>query len=201
MGSFDCDRSRYLESLADELLVQSTRVRNLIGGRHWLSDGHHKEYLLGSVLHRHVPEAVLVGRGFVISPTDPEHCSTEQDLLVLDVTREAPIFHQSGLMIAFPNQVLAAISVKTNLGRREVTDSIEGLNSVISLVNLSTTDSSSCWCAVFCFEVPKEVTRNPKLPYDYLLKGIKSHPARSNPLAVLPQPVGPNLVCSSRDFV
>lgn len=198
---YDADRPGYLASLADELAAQATRVRNLIGGRHWLSDGHHKEHLLGSVIRRHVAAAILVGRGFVVSPTNPEQCSSEQDLLVLDCAREAPIFNQGGLLIAFPDQVLAAISVKTRLGPTEVRDGVKGLSSVLTLANLCCKDPAVCWAGVFCFEVTNEVARSPQKPYGYLRAAIKAHPVQRNPLGGNPQAVGPNLLCSSRDYV
>jgi hypothetical protein len=48
----------YLKSIADELTVQANRVRDLIGNAHWLSDGHHKEYLLTALLQRHLPSGL-----------------------------------------------------------------------------------------------------------------------------------------------
>jgi hypothetical protein len=67
-------------------------VRDLIGSKHWLSDGHHKEFLLTALLERHLPAGTIAGRGFVIHPDEPDQCSTEQDILVVDSTREAPVF-------------------------------------------------------------------------------------------------------------
>src|SRR4051794_17511886 len=50
MSSLLPNRQRYLVSLAEELYAQANRVRDLIGDAHWLSDGHHKEYLLIDLL-------------------------------------------------------------------------------------------------------------------------------------------------------
>lgn len=195
------DRNRYLVSLTEELSAQSTRVRDLIGSRHWLSDGHHKEYVLGSVLRRHLPAGILLGRGFVISPTDSAQCSSEQDLLVVDCTREAPIFDQGGLIIVFPNQVLAAVSVKTTLGPSEVATSVEGLNSVRSLVNLASPDSSDFWCGIYCFEVNQAVSKNPHLPCKYLSDAFAKYPVRVSPLSTHHHIPGPDLLCASQDVV
>src|SRR3712207_1006807 len=103
-------RFRYLASISEELLSQANRVRDLIGDRHWFSDGHHKEQLLASVLRRHLPADIIVSRGFVIDAVDPGGCSKEQDILVVDAHREAPIFRQGDLVICFPRTILAAIS-------------------------------------------------------------------------------------------
>src|SRR5437588_11053414 len=96
------NRHRYLLSLADELHTQSTRVRDLIGDAHWYYDGHHKEYLLVELLRRHLPSGMLASRGFVISPTDPGSQSREQDVLVVDVTQEAPLSSQGGVIVVSP---------------------------------------------------------------------------------------------------
>src|SRR5688572_9178491 len=104
--------SDYLRSLSTELTAQADRVRHLIGDRHWLHEGRHKEHLLGEVLRRHLPATATASTGFVVSPTQAI-CSREQDLLVLDCSAEAPVFSQGGLTIAFPQTVLASISIKT----------------------------------------------------------------------------------------
>ena len=75
MTDIAAGRTRYLTSLAFELKAQSQRVRDLIGTKHWLSDGYHKEELLRSVLRRHSPSAVTWTRGFVTSPTEAQSCS------------------------------------------------------------------------------------------------------------------------------
>ena len=119
-------RYRYLASMSEELLSQANRVRDLIGDRHWFSDGHHKEQLLASLLRRHLPADVIVSRGFVIDPSDAGWCSKEQDILVVNAHQEAPIFQQGDLIICFPRTVLAAISVKTRMDRATILDTIDG---------------------------------------------------------------------------
>ena len=201
MSPLESNRIHYLTSLTEELSAQSTRVRDLIGSRHWLSDGHHKEYILGSVISRHLPAGILLGRGFVISPAEPHQCSTEQDLLLVDCTTEAPIFNQGGLLIAFPNQVIAAVSVKTTLRRKEATDAVRGLNSVRTLVNLASPEPNHFWCGVFVFETTSAVDRNPRLPCDYLSRAIADNPVSPPPFSAQPSLSGPDLLCASKDLI
>ena len=201
MSPLMSNRVHYLTSLTEELSAQSTRVRDLIGSRHWLSDGHHKEYILGSVISRHLPAGILLGRGFVISPAESHQCSTEQDILLVDCTTEAPIFNQGGLLITFPNQVIAAVSVKTTLGPKEATDAVRGLNSVRTLVNLTSPEPTHFWCGAFAFETTSAVNKNPKLPCDYLSRAIADHPVPSHPLSTQPSLSGPDLLCASRDLI
>jgi hypothetical protein len=73
---------------------------------------------------------MLASRGFVISATETDRRSREQDILVVDATQEAPIFNQGGVIIVFPRFVRAAVSVKTTMNSVTVEDSVAGLNSV-----------------------------------------------------------------------
>src|SRR5262249_6536833 len=143
---------RYLASLAGELHSQATRVRDLIGTSHWLSDGHHKEYLLRGLLERHLPGQMIAARGFAVSSQDENLRSTEQDILIVDVSHEAPLFYQGGLVIAFPRTVKAAVSVKTTLDSSTVPDSVAGLN-VLRNVCKDETEPRSIWCGAYFFEV------------------------------------------------
>lgn len=191
---------RYLVSLGEELHAQSTRVRDLIGESHWLTDGHHKEYLLTELLRRHLPSGVVASRGFVISPSDSDIRSKEQDVLVVDTQREAPVFQGDQLVIAFPRSVLATISVKTTLDSTTVADTVEGLNSVRRTA-VDQTGAREIWCAGYFFEVGSAVANQPTSVYDHFVKAVAAHPVRT---PVLPDPhpipLGPDLLCSAKDL-
>jgi hypothetical protein len=162
------DPLRYLSSLAEELASQGKRVRDLIGNRHWLSDGHHKEYLISTLLSRHCPSAILVSRGFVLNPRNPDLCSREQDILLIDTTSEAPLFHQGGLAIASPRSILAAVSVKTSLGKSELCDAFECLNSTRTVALASGVPLTQTFCGAFFFDVSRPVQNSPSIVYSYL---------------------------------
>jgi hypothetical protein len=76
------DFKAYHRSVSDELYSVKNRIRNLV--RHWGTDGEAKEVALRSVLRRHLPESVIVGRGFVVTP---EASSTQIDILVVDASK------------------------------------------------------------------------------------------------------------------
>jgi hypothetical protein len=116
--------NEYFASLSGELDLQAQRVRQLIGSAHWGHDGRHKELLLAELIRRHCPASVLVSTGFVISPNNLEVRSSEQDILIVDASREAPLFHQGALVVAFAHTVLAAISVKTKMTPRTLKDTM-----------------------------------------------------------------------------
>jgi hypothetical protein len=60
------DVPAYFESLSQELHAVKNRVRYLIGLSHLPTDGEWKESVFRSVLRRHLPASVEVGRGFVV---------------------------------------------------------------------------------------------------------------------------------------
>jgi len=126
----DTNRASYLRSLSQELDVQASRVRELIGSRHWASDGTHKEALLGGLLQRHLPAGHIVSRGFVTSESDPNVCSKEQDLVIVDTMTEAPAFCQNGLIVVFPQQVRAAVSVKSGYSSTVLKTALADLSTV-----------------------------------------------------------------------
>lgn len=194
------NRHRYLLSLADELHAQSTRVRDLIGDAHWYYDGHQKEYLLVDLLRRHLPSGMIASRGFVISPTDPVRRSREQDIVVADVSQEAPIFRQADVVIVFPRIVRAAISVKTTMDSRTIKDSVAGLNSVRD-VTAGHLDPRLVWCGAYYFEVDPPLSANPALAYGHIGRAIERSPVQPPvPLPAHPVPLGPDLHCSARDL-
>jgi hypothetical protein len=195
------NRYRYLTSLADELIAQAHRVRDLIGDAHWLSDGHHKEYLFIDLLKRHLPSGMIASRGFVISPVEPNSVSTEQDVLIVDTLGEAPVFSQSGMVIAFPRSVKAVVSVKTTLDPKNVIDAVEGLRTVRD-ISAGRTDPRSLWCGAYYFTENAAARRDPMIVFEYIQKAITAAPAKA-PLipASHPHPVGPDLHSSSRELV
>jgi hypothetical protein len=155
------DASRYLQSLAAELTGQADCVRNLIGDSHWLHDGRHKERLLLHLVRRHCPAVVASATGFVVNP-DLDACSREQDIVIADCRREAPIFHNGDLLIATPRNVLAAISVKTTCDITTFRDSAYSLYTVREIAASAGVNPSSIWTGAFFFN-DLEPIAEPKL--------------------------------------
>lgn len=103
------DYLAYHKSLTDELHALKDRIRNL--ATHWPTDGEYKEAALRTVLRRHLPPSLIVGRGFVVSP----HTSTTQlDLLIVDGATPT-LFRDGDLLFVTPDCVRAVIEVKTSL--------------------------------------------------------------------------------------
>lgn len=184
----------YLTSLAHEAIAQSQRVRNLIGDKHWLSDGHHHESVLASVISRHLGSGIKALRGFIVNPLDHSECSTEQDILIIDCRHQSPIFMQHGLAITFPEDVLAAISVKARMTSGNLQDAMDGLASVKKLANSRLSGQSSIWCSAFFFDIDSTINNDNGIVYKYLKKYI-SDPERPDLASQLP-----DLIATAQQF-
>ena len=103
--------NQYFKALSAELQSLQNRVQNFIDGSHWLTDGEWKESVLRSMLRRHLPKSVEVGRGFIVS----EHGNSGQ-IDVLIYSAEVPVLFRDGdLVFVTPDAVLGLIEVKSNL--------------------------------------------------------------------------------------
>lgn len=107
---------QYHMSIGSELESVKNRIRMLIGKRHWLTDGEHKEAILRRVLRNHVPEMMRVGTGFIYYSTGK--CSTQQDILITDLTKPS-LFKDEGLTVVTAEAVRVVIEVKTNIRTRK----------------------------------------------------------------------------------
>lgn len=145
------NRNRYLASFSEELRAQANRVRDLIGDKHWLSDGHHKEYLLKHALSRHVPSGVTISRGFIVHPKRSDVVSREQDLLFLDAFAMAPVFAQGELCVALPQQVIAILAVKTTFSKQQLDDACDTLHSARRVAAYAGIERPP-WCGALFFE-------------------------------------------------
>jgi len=99
----------YHESITSELEAVKNRIGNLVN--HRLTVGEWKEAALRTVLRRHLPEASLLGRGFIVSR---ESCSTQIDLLVLKLGKPK-LFRDGDLVVVTPDVPAAIVEVKTCL--------------------------------------------------------------------------------------
>lgn len=140
------DYEKYHLSVTDELYSLKDRIRNLVS--HWATDGESKEVALRSVLRRHLPESVIVGRGFVVGP---HTSSTQVDVLVVNASKPT-LFKDGDLLIVTPDAVVAAIEVKTKLrAENEFKDAIKKLTAIEEMC-CDITGRDSVWTGLFVFE-------------------------------------------------
>jgi len=111
----------YQESINKEIQIAKDRVRNLIGQKHWQTDGEHKEEIVRSVLRVHLPETTRIGKGFVCfppssynSPANEGSSSGQIDILI--TSKDAPTLYKQGdLVFVTADAVRAIIEIKTEL--------------------------------------------------------------------------------------
>lgn len=139
------DYAAYHRSLTEELYSIKDRIRNLV--RHWATDGESKEVALRNLLRRHLPESVIVGRGFIVAS---DTSSTQIDVLVIDANKPT-LFKDGDLLIVTPDAVLGVIEVKTQLRtEREFQDAIAKLTTVEEMCR-DITGKDSVWTGLFVF--------------------------------------------------
>lgn len=118
----------YHSSIAEELHALKDRIRTLVrypnedsetARSHWLTDGEWKESALRTMIRQHLPDHVLVGRGFILFKKDS---STQIDLLILKPGKPI-VFRDGELAVVTPDVAGAVIEVKSRLdSRSEVVD-------------------------------------------------------------------------------
>lgn len=145
------DIENYFKDLTKELEALKNRVRHYIHDAHWLSDGEWKESVLRTILKRHLPSNIGVGRGFVVKA---EQSSTQIDVLLYDNTK--PILFQDGdFVIVTTDSVLGVIEVKTRLKRAEtLREAVNSVCEIAEFVNPSSNYGKNQFFGVFCYEEP-----------------------------------------------
>jgi len=123
------DNEKYFRTLTDELMSLKDRVRNFV--QHWPTDGEWKESILRTVLRRHLPQTIGVGKGFVVTP---QKQTSQIDILLYDTSK--PILYQEGdLVIISPDAAMGAIEVKTKFNKTMLKESLDKLSSVAEIIH------------------------------------------------------------------
>jgi hypothetical protein len=122
----------YFKDLTNEIESLKDRVRHYIDDAHWLSDGEWKESVLRTILRRHLPNDIGVGRGSIV---DVGETSTQIDVLLYD--RAKPILFQDGdFVIVTADTVKGVVEVKTKLrGQQHLRDALNALSEIAEFTN------------------------------------------------------------------
>lgn len=103
----------FRESISEALTTEMNTVRRLIGSKHFLTDGEHKESILRKVIRSFTPEVFHIGHGFVCYPSSGES-STQLDILIS--SKHRPTLYQEGdLKFLTSSTAEAVIEVKTEV--------------------------------------------------------------------------------------
>ena len=146
------DYAAFHRSVSEELYSLKDRIRNLVS--HWPTDGESKEVALRSVLRRHLPQSMVVGRGFVVTPTGS---STQVDVLIVDAAKPT-LFKDGDLLIVTPDAVRAVIEVKTALSTRtSIAEALRKLTRVEDICR-DVTGRDSVWTGLFIFDGDRDIS-------------------------------------------
>lgn len=156
------DLAEFFGSTAMTLKAQGQRVRNLIGEKHWQSDGSYKERLLKKAIREVVPSTLKVGDGFLIYRKDKEQenfeISRQIDILVYDDRYVAPIFRDDDFVVILAETALATIEVKSNWGKgySKLAEELEKIQIAHNLYRLAQNDGESLlFTACIAFSTPQ----------------------------------------------
>jgi hypothetical protein len=139
------DYESFHKSVTQELYSIKDRIRNLV--THWPTDGESKEVALRSVLRRHLPTSVIVGRGFIVTENAS---STQIDILIVNANKPT-LFREGDLLIVTPDAVVGVIEVKTRLeARPDMITTLEKLSRIEELCR-DATGRDSVWTGLFVF--------------------------------------------------
>lgn len=145
------DIENYFISLTDELMALKNRVRHYIATKHWLSDGEWKESVIRSVLRRHLPDNIGVGRGFIVKA---DGVSTQIDILLYNKT-EPVLFQDGDFIIITPSSFKGAIEVKTKFWQyNTLAKALNKLSNVAEFVNPVSTHGKKQFIGLFSYEEP-----------------------------------------------
>lgn len=134
----------YFKSLSLEFTALKDRVRNFIDDAHWLTDGEWKETVLRTILSRSLPQDILIGRGFIVTP---EWKSTQIDILLY--SSSAPVLFRDGnLVIVQPSAVRGVIEVKTRLNFQGLRDAVNK----IKLIGKMLPPENEAFLAIFSYD-------------------------------------------------
>ena len=135
----------YLESWSEELTARANRVRQLIGDKHWLTDGHHKEVIVREFLIRYLPASLVIGSGFIKS-RDGVTCSPEIDILISDSSKHPAYFNEGGIQILPPSSAVAYIEMKSTFSADSFSKAIAAISNTQICLSDIETDIWRCIC-------------------------------------------------------
>ena len=175
------DLHGYLSSWAQELHARSNRVRQLIGDAHWLSDGHHKEYLLRDFIQRYLSPDLLISRGFICTPSRVRKCSKEIDILISAPSIQAPLFNEGGLQIMTPRAVVGHLEIKSKCTKSNLRDALQNQTHTQRLIT-NPAKRASIWRGIVFYESDPSLNSTKALTWlAQMISDTVAHTQRKSP--------------------
>ena len=167
--------------------AQRNHIHELLGDAHRYSSGVFREGLIRDFLASVLPKGVSVDSGFIYGFDQIEN-SKQIDILVWDSLRHGAVYRTREFVIIPPESVIAAISVKTTLKRKDILNALENLLSVVPLElmyrrDLDQQSTEPRFRPITKIVVSYEGPTNPKAALDTIATFFKERFAKDGKLA------------------
>jgi hypothetical protein len=138
------DIEAYYRSLNTELFGLRDRVRFLLGGGHWPTDGGWKESVLRTALRRSLGAGIEVGQGFFVTDA-----AASPQLDVMLYRADTPVLFKDGNLVIVPaSAALAIVEVKTRLTLQSMRDGVGHLIGALRMLP----SRRNVMCGLFAYD-------------------------------------------------
>lgn len=148
----ECDKLLNGVDLFRDLLPSTSAKASIHSGE----EGRFVESLVIEFLRNSLPLQLEVATGFVVSAKDISLRSGQIDILIYDKQRYAPILKYGDAVVIHDRAVVAAISVKKNITRKEITSEFKSLSQIGSICGKN--GQPRPYLAVFALDIHQRAT-------------------------------------------
>jgi len=145
--NYECDKLLRGVDLFRELLPSQKTKGSIHNGE----EGRFIENLVIEFLRNSLPSQLEVSSGFVVSSRDVGVKSGQIDILIYDKNRYAPIMKYGDAVVIHDKSLIAAISVKKNITRDEITSEFQALSKIGSICGKN--GNPNPYLAVFALDI------------------------------------------------
>jgi hypothetical protein len=145
--NFECDKLLNGVDLFRKMLPSEDGAASVHHGE----EGRFVENLVIEFLRKSLPSQLEVSTGFVVSSKDFNIKSGQVDILVYDKQRYVPIMKYGDAVVIHDQALVAAISVKKNIVRKQITEEFQALSKIGSMCGKN--GNPKPYLAVFAMDI------------------------------------------------
>ena len=167
----ECDKLLNGVDLFRDLLPSATVNASIHSGE----EGRFVESLVIEFLRKSLPTQLEVASGFVVSVKDMALRSGQIDILVYDKQKYAPVMKYGDAVVIHDRAVIAAISVKKNITRNEITSEFKSLSNIGAICGQN--GQPKPYLAVFALDIRERASFETTVE-DAFNRIVAAHPER-----------------------
>ena len=149
--NFECDKLLNGVDLFRNLLPSVSANASIHPGE----EGRFVESLVVEFLRKSLPSQLEVASGFIVSSKDTGVRSSQVDIVIYDKQRYVPIMKYGDAVVIHDKALVAAISVKKNIRRDEITSEFQALSKIGSMCGMN--GNPKPYLAVFALDIQELV--------------------------------------------